>query len=298
MLEHHTIRGIQLAFEWVSAGDELIVFLHGVGANRTAWEPQVKFFSQLGYSVAAVDMRGTGASQARDENGLALPITIADFADDVDALIRELGFERAHWVGNSMGGAIIMEALCSPSYAAKRNRARPELAEGRGLGSGPVHPDAEFGYSTIDKVVLANTFAKYPDSHLLLPRPAQALKTKSLVQFAAERIPATHRPDIDPRILEASIQAMAIKDVETYLLSWRETWSHDYRSQLPLLPKERSEVLVITGSLDKITPPALGLEISNLIPCSKYHEIPNASHISNLDQPEEFNRVVWEFLKS
>ena len=271
-MEYRTIRGIHLAFEWVdggsSTGSELIVFLHGVGADRTAWEPQLKFFSQLGYSVAAIDMRGTGMSQARDEKGLALPITIADFAADVHALILDLGFERAHWVGNSMGGVIIMEGFRQQ-------------------------------FPTIDKVVLANTFAKYPDAHLLLPRPAQALKTKSLAEFAAERIPFAHRPDIAPEILQASIRGMAAKDVEIYLASWRETWSHDYRSQLPLLKKERGggEVLVITGSLDKITPPALGLELASLIPGARYHQIENASHLSNLDQPDEFNRVVWEFLK-
>jgi len=262
MLAHRTIRGISLAFEWVSAGDELIVFLHGVGADRTAWEPQIKFFSQLGYSVAAVDLRGTGDSQARDENGFALPITIADFAADMHELILDLGFERAHWVGNSMGGVIILEAF-------RQQR------------------------STIAKCVLANTFAKYPDAHLILPRPAQALKTKSLAKFAQERIPFAHRPDISPDILQDSIHAMAAKDVETYLLSWRETWSHDYRD---LLPGVKIPALVVTGSLDKITPPALGLEISSLLPGAQYHQIENASHLSNLDQPEEFNRIVWEFL--
>ncbi|HEX5315528.1 MAG TPA: alpha/beta fold hydrolase [Candidatus Kapabacteria bacterium] len=283
MLAHRIIRGISLAFEWIDNGGELIVFLHGVGADSTAWKPQLKFFSQLGYSVAAIDMRGTGMSQSRDENGLALPITIADFAADVHELILDLGFERAHWIGNSMGGVIIMEALTNS------NRNSPAFS-GRGLGG---------GYSTIDKVVLANTFAKYPDSHLLLPRPAQSLKTKSLAEFATERIPFAHRPDIAPEILQASIRAMAAKDVETYLLSWRETWSHDYRAELEVATKEKgNDVLVITGSLDKITPPALGLEISGLIPGAQYHQIENANHLSNLDQPEEFNQVVWEFLKS
>jgi 3-oxoadipate enol-lactonase len=275
MIQHLTIRGIDIAFEWIDRGGELIVFLHGVGADRTAWEPQVSFFSNLGYSVAAIDMRGSGQSQSRNENGLAVPISIADFAADVHELILELGFERAHWVGNSMGGVIIMEALNSPSSVQRR-----------GLGG---------GVPTIAKVVLCNTFAKHPDSALILPRPAQALKTKSLAEFAVERIPFAHKPDISPEILEASIRAMATKDVETYLLSWRETWSQDYRDILPSVDKN---VLVITGALDKITPPALGIEIAQLIPNAKYHEIKNASHLSNLDQPEEFNRVVGEFLKN
>jgi 3-oxoadipate enol-lactonase len=263
MPEYRIINGIKLAFECIHNGGELIVFIHGVGADRTGWEPQIKFFSQQGYSVAAIDMRGSGLSQSRDEKGLAIPITIADFAADVHELILAVGFKQAHWVGNSMGGVIIMEAF------------RQKLP-------------------SVAKAVLTNTFAKHPDSTLILPRPANALKTKSLAEFAAERIPFAHRPDIAPDILEASIRAMATKDVETYLLSWRETWSQDYRE---ILPHVNVPSLVITGSLDKITPPALGLEIAGLIPKATYHEIQNASHLSNLDQPDEFNKVVVEFLR-
>ena len=227
MLEYRTIRGIKLAFDYVEGDGALIVFLHGVGADRTGWEPQVKFFSQRGYSVAAIDMRGSGLSQSRDQNGPALPITIADFAADIHELIRTLGFEQAHWVGNSMGGVIIMEAF------------RQQLP-------------------TISKAVLTNTFAKHPDSQMILPRPANALKTKSLAEFAAERIPFAHRSDISPEILETSIRAMATKDVETYLLSWRETWSQDY---LDLLPNVRVPSLVITGCWIRSLHPRLALKL-------------------------------------
>ncbi len=264
MLEHRTIRGIDIAFEWVDAGGELIVFLHGVGADRTSWAPQLPFFSQLGYSVAALDIRGTGASQARYETGIAIPISIQDFAADVNTLILDLGFQHAHWVGNSMGGVVIMQAMKEK-------------------------------YSTIANAVLCNTFAKHPSSDILLPRPGQALRSKSLEQFAADRIPAAHRPDIDRETLQASIASMAAKDVETYLLSWRETWRHDFRDALRSVT---TPSLVITGSLDKITPPALGMEIAHLIPNAKYCQIDNAGHLSNLDQPQEFNRVVFEFLRN
>jgi 3-oxoadipate enol-lactonase len=264
MLERRTIRGISLAFEWIDGGEELIVFLHGVGADRTSWLPQLSFFSQLGYSVAAIDMRGTGASQTRDERGLAIPITMEDFAADVDELVRDLGFKQAHWVGNSMGGVIVMEAF------------KQQVA-------------------TIAKAVLCNTFAKHPESAAILPRPALALQSKSLEQFAEERIPFAHAPHIATDILLASIQAMATKDVETYLLSWRETWSHDYRSVLPMVDIAS---LVITGSLDRITPSALGEEIARTIPNARYHCIEGANHLSNLDQPDEFNEVVYEFLSS
>src|ERR1051325_8543265 len=264
MLEYRSIRNVRLAFEWVDGGSELIVFIHGVGANRTSWNPQISYFSQLGYSVAAIDIRGSGLSQARLDSGKAIPISIHDFAADVDALIRDLGFDRAHWVGNSMGGVIMMEALKS-------------------------------GFGTIAKAVLTNTFAFHPQGSAILGRPGEALKSHSLAQFAAERIPVAHRPDIAPAILAESVDAMATKDVETYIASWRETWGYDYRESLK---SAKIEALVIAGSLDTITPPALSEEIVSLIAGAKYCLIEDASHLSNLDQPERFNEIVYEFLKA
>ena len=262
MAEHRTIRGVDIAFDFVRRGTELIVFLHGVGANRIGWEPQLEYFANLGFSVAAMDARGSGASQCRDSSGKAIPITMADFASDVDALIRELGFAHATWVGNSMGGVIIMEAFRQ-------------------------------GVTTVSRAVLCNTFAMHPESAVILPRPGSALKDRSLAQLAAERIPLAHSPNIAPEVLSASIEAMATKDVETYLLSWRETWSHDYRA---LLTSVQCPSLVITGSLDKITPPFLGEEIAALIPNAQHRLIEGASHLSNLDCPADFNVILQAFL--
>src|SRR6476660_4633509 len=104
------VRGIEIAANAEGEGDELIVFLHGVGADKSCWKYQLEFFSKQGYKVAALDMRGTGDSQARDTNGEVLKIDREEFARDVDAVIKELGFDKAHWVGNSMGGVIILEA--------------------------------------------------------------------------------------------------------------------------------------------------------------------------------------------
>src|SRR2546423_14730021 len=94
------IRGIHIAADYLKGNGDLIVFLHGVGADRTAWKYQLPFFHQKGYSVAALDMRGSGDSDARDKSGKLLPISLAEFALDADAVIRELGYKSSHWVGN------------------------------------------------------------------------------------------------------------------------------------------------------------------------------------------------------
>jgi 3-oxoadipate enol-lactonase len=239
------------------------VFLHGVGADRTAWKFQIDAFAEEGFSTLAIDMRGSGDSAYRDESGEILPITLEEFARDTDTLIFSLGFSKAHWVGNSMGGVIILKAL-------------------------------DLGLTSLDKIVLCNTFAQYPSSREHLPRASVALREKSLAEFARVRIPAVLKPDTAPEVLEDAIHAMARKDPEAYLASWRATWSPDFRGMLGSI---HNPTLVISSTLDTATPVALSEELASGIPGARHITIESAGHISNLDQPEEFNRAVNGFLK-
>jgi 3-oxoadipate enol-lactonase len=262
-MEKKLIRGIHLAYDFHKSGDELVVFLHGVGADRTAWKFQIDAFADEGFSTLAIDMRGSGDSDFRDESGEILPITLEEFARDTDALIQSLGFSKAHWVGNSMGGVIILKAL-------------------------------SLRLSTLEKIVLCNTFAKYPTSREHLPRASAALREKSLAEFAGIRIPAVLKPDITQDSLKEAILAMARKDPEAYLASWRATWSSDFREMLGSI---RNSTLVVSSTLDTATPVALSEELAAGIPGARHITIKSAGHISNLDQPEEFNKTVITFLK-
>jgi pimeloyl-ACP methyl ester carboxylesterase len=256
------VRDITIALDFLKGEKELIVFLHGVGADRTSWKYQTKYFHSLGYSVAAIDMRGSGDSDARDKDGTLLPISLKEFALDVDAVIKELGFNKAHWVGNSMGGVIILQAI-------------------------------ELGLTTLDRIVLGNTFACHTDKGIILPRAKAALETKTLPEFAKERIPLVFKPDIDTETLDEAIYAMARKDKEAYLASWQATWSPDFRG---LLGSIKNKTLIISGSIDKITPVALSDELANGILGSTHVSIDEAGHIAHADKPDEYNKTVKGFL--
>jgi len=258
------VRGISIALDYTKGGNELIVFIHGVGADRTSWKYQPSFFVEHGYSVATLDMRGSGDSDARDANGMVVPITLEEFARDVEAVIAELGYQKAHWVGNSMGGVIILQAI-------------------------------SLGLTTLDKIALCNTFAYHPAQKEILPRASTALRMKSLAEFARERIPLVYKPDIDKVTLEEGIQAMSRKDPEAYLASWRATWSPDFRG---LLASITNPTLIISGTLDQITPTALSNELAAGIPNAKHVTIDGAGHLAHADQPEAFNRALLDFLKA
>ena len=257
------VRNIHIAADVIKDSGDLIVFIHGVGADRTSWKYQLPFFTEQGYSVAALDMRGSGDSDSRDASGKLLPISLSEFAKDVDAVINELGYENAHWVGNSKGGVIILEALRQ-------------------------------GLSSVDKIALCNTFAFHPDKDAILPRAETALKVKSLPDFAKERIPLVLRPDIDSETLSEAIHAMARKDPEAYLASWQATWSPAFRS---ILSSIKHSALIVSGSLDLITPKKLSDELAANIPNVTHNHIEGAGHISNLDKPMEFNQILLGFLE-
>ncbi len=256
------VRGITIAADFLKGTGDLVVFIHGVGADRTAWKYQLPFFHEQGYSVIALDMRGSGDSDARDKDGNLLPISLKEFALDIDAVIHSLGYEKAHWIGNSMGGVIILEALSQ-------------------------------GLTSLDKIALCNTFAYHPNKDQILPRAATALKTKSLPDFAKERIPLVLHPHIDSQTLEEAIYAMARKDPEAYLASWQATWSPDYRAVLSTI---KNSTLVVSGSFDTITPTNLSEELAAYIPGAEHIDIEGAGHISNMDKPDEYNKILLDFL--
>jgi len=67
---------------------------------------------------------------------------------------------------------------------------------------------------------------------------------------------------------------------------------------VPLLAQIACPTLVITGELDGPTPPADGKLMAEKIPGARLEIIPRAGHLSNLEQPEAFNRVLLGFLHS
>lgn len=95
-----TINGASLKYIDTGSGDPAIVFVHGWTCNRNDWRYQIEEFAGS-HRVVALDLRGHGESDKPDED-----YTIDGFADDLAALITELGLDRPVIVGHSMGGMI------------------------------------------------------------------------------------------------------------------------------------------------------------------------------------------------
>ena len=92
----------RIAFDHCGAGP-LLIFLHGIGGNRTNWHDQLPVFGQHFHAVSW-DARGYGASD--DYDG---PLHFGEFAKDLGSVIRFFNGKRAHLVGLSMGGLIALD---------------------------------------------------------------------------------------------------------------------------------------------------------------------------------------------
>jgi 3-oxoadipate enol-lactonase len=86
---------------YIEDGDGFpIVLIHGLAGDHTAWLPQIAAFKDR-YRVIAMDNPGSGESSPVDA-----PCTTEELADTMIALMDNLGVEKAHVVGRSLGGLI------------------------------------------------------------------------------------------------------------------------------------------------------------------------------------------------
>jgi pimeloyl-ACP methyl ester carboxylesterase len=127
------VNGIELGYEVVGEGEPLIL-LHGGFGSVDMFGPNVELLA-AGRRVIGVDLQSHGRSPAADR-----PMRFETMADDIAALIRSLGFERAAIMGFSLGGAVglrtaiqhadVVERLVLVSTVFKRRGWHPEMTAG------------------------------------------------------------------------------------------------------------------------------------------------------------------------
>lgn len=91
--------GVRLYYEETGSGFP-VVFVHEFAGDHRSWEPQVRFFSRR-YRCVTYSARGYPPSDVPDEGSA---YSQDNATDDIGAVMRAAGIERAHVVGLSMGG--------------------------------------------------------------------------------------------------------------------------------------------------------------------------------------------------
>jgi pimeloyl-ACP methyl ester carboxylesterase len=240
----------------------LVVFLHGIGGNRTNWYGQLEHFSNR-FCAVTWDARGYGAS-----NDSPQTLKFSDFADDLLRLLDHCKAERAHLVGLSMGGMIIQDFY---GRHAERIATLALVDTSPGFGGVPEAARRDFLARRLDPLEKGLTPVD------IAPGVVEVLVAKGASAAIREQ-------------LRGSLLALR---VEPYKQALHAIVTTDFR---PVLPKITVPTLVIVGEEDIVTPPSASEFLVKNIAGASLVKIPGAGHLTNIEKPEAFNAALGPFL--
>jgi pimeloyl-ACP methyl ester carboxylesterase len=258
-----TINGLTIAYDDVGQGIP-VLFVHGYPLNRQMWEPQVAALSSQA-RIITIDLRGHGESAA--------PLwfsTMDLFADDLNALLDHLSLNRAVVCGFSMGGYATFAFV----------RKYPERVQALILADTRPQPDtAEAKQNRFNAAQTAHQQGAKAIADGILPRlltPASIEGNSTLVAK-----------------VRAIVEATPVTGIASDLMALAER-----PDSQPTLAQINVPTLIIVGADDSLTPPADSQLMAERIANARLVTIPNAAHLSNMEEPEAFNRAVGEFLST
>jgi pimeloyl-ACP methyl ester carboxylesterase len=234
--------------------------LHGGEADHAMFDGLARLLKQ-DFTVVAYDQRDSGATRNPSS-----PYSLADLADDAAALIRGLGYDRAHVMGTSLGG------LIAQVLAAR-------------------HPDS------IDRLVLSSTW-KVNKS----PLDVNASAFRALAAYRADT--AANAPEIAKFFFPPECLRDRPELIDIFRGNSRDDGQKARRGALLAqavaadLSSFGRPTLLLAGSEDRLIPNAETFAIARDLARAETHVIEQVGHVSSIQAPERVAEAVTAFLNS
>ena len=237
--------------------EPVVLFIHGAGMDRTAWQLQTRNVAHSGARVLAVDLPGHGRSE-----GPPLQ-SITEMADWIALFIEACEIGTATLIGHSMGALVALEVAARHSSKVKK-LALIGVAEKM-----PVHPD-----------LLAAAEANQPLGRELVV--FWGLGNES--QIGGHRQPGLWVQGASLTLLKLSKSGVLGNDLAA---------SNSYQNGLKAAKKITCPVKLILSENDKMTPLKSGVALGEAIADVQIDVIPNCGHMIMLEESE----AVYKYLK-
>lgn len=256
------VNGIKLYYELHGPQDAPVLVLNnGIIMNAaTSWVFQTKILSAQ-YRVLQYDCRGQGQSDHPDE-----PYSMAEHADDLNALLEALGIMGAHIAGISYGG---------------------EVAQAFAL----QYPERTLS------LILADTVSEVgPELRAVVDSWVDALRTGDPLAFYHATVPWNFSPEFivnNASLLENAKQRYGDLDFPAVIRLCEAFFGVDFTDKLVEIA---APTCIIVGGKDLLKGIPYARILQAHISQAEYHVLDGAGHASCWERPEEFNSIVLGFL--
>jgi pimeloyl-ACP methyl ester carboxylesterase len=243
---------------------EPVLFLNGLSGDHGYWMGQLRAFGRR-FRCLAVDNRDVG--QSADAAG---PYTIADLAADSGELLDRLGLGPAHVVGLSMGGMIAQELALARPARVKSLTLVCTLGRADDWFRATLEAFGLIRRQVADTAGFFEAILPWWVSHRYFEPPDKVAWLRWLLQ-----------------------QNPHSQSLEGFLRQLRATVQHD---ALDRLGQIRCSVLLVAGEDDCVAPPRYARQMQKRMPHARYALLAGVGHAPPLEDPDEFNRRLGEFL--
>ncbi|UYM07192.1 alpha/beta fold hydrolase [Solicola gregarius] len=252
---------LDIAMTRTGAG-EPVVLLHGIGHRRQAWDPIIELLA-TDYEVIAVDLPGFGESPGLPP---ALTYDMATTIENFAQTFADLGLDRPHVVGNSLGGAIALElgaqdlvrsvtALSPGGFWKPYDRKRALLL----LGS-------------------LRMSAMVPESTLRRIAHSPRLRAQAMRQIVAHPERLTDEQFV--------ADALCMARSPGYKPTARAAAKYDCHA-VPVVP-----TTIAWGTRDRVLPPRQAAIARRRLPAARHLSLPGCGHVPMIDDPELIVQVI------
>jgi pimeloyl-ACP methyl ester carboxylesterase len=259
-----TVNGTRYAYIDEGEGD-LLLFGHGLLASKDMFRAQIDALKDR-WRCVSLDWPGHNESGFPDGGW-----SMESMGSDGAALVRELGYDEAVFIGLSQGGMAFMRTALT----------EPEVVRALVLldtSAGPENPETLPGYEQLREMLVAGDDAA----------KSQAADAAQLVLYGQ-----TWR-DANPEGLAHEKQLMLSHDPAGLNLACRAVF--DRGDVTDRLGEIQAPTLVICGEEDTATPPERAQELADGIPGAELAMIPKAGHHSPIENPQPVTDALEAFL--
>ena len=239
-----------------------VVFIHGVGLDHQMWVKQVNYLNE--FSILTYDLLGHGKTPFNKDK-----LSLKDFSDQLLGLLDYLKIEKINLVGFSLGSLIALDF--SSRYQEK-----------------------------IDKLILIGTTYKRSDQErsLVLERYNQAKLNKPISKQALKRWFSDKYLENNPETYNLFINLLNKKpdDHKNFLKAY-ELFANHYDNFEDIKKIDR-KTLVMTGSDDTGSTPAMSKDLVKDLVNSTYIEIQNGKHLCSIEYADDVNMKIKNFINN